>query len=872
MKTLRKNILREFKSSFPRFISITILLALGAFILIGLKVTGSNMRQTGNDYFEKHHMADAQVTSPIGFTKDDKDYIRHMKHVNNVEFSIYKDALISNSDTAIRLNENTSNISKFKTEKGRLPKKSNEIALSEQETSHYHIGDTIHLKNNNGSKNISGLKYSKYKVVGFVSSSDYMEKHNLGVTRAGKGQIDTFGVLTKKGFSTNTSNIAKLTYNNLKGNAYSDEFKNQLNKNVNKNEAGLKTWSDKQITDLKASKEKTLQTSKRQLQQQKEALKENEDILKQTGQYKDKKQDINKAEDKLKSKEQDIKQLDNVHYSIQSRSDYNQGYSQFGESAKRVDVLSNTFPIIFFAVAILVTFITMSRMAEEKRMNMGLMRALGYSKFDTMKIFLIYGASAAIIGTALGSFFGTWLLPKRIYQAYAANLVVPPIMTPPHWLWIIISLILALLCTVLPSMFIAWKSLKEKPKYLLLPKPPKAGSKILLERIPFIWKHMSFNKKVTARNLFRYKGRMLMTIFGVFGCTALLITGFGMRDSLNGIIHNQYKNIIHFDVISVYNPNASQADKNAYERKIKQIKDIKDVGDMYYESVTTKPKNVVENQQITMMVPKRTNDFNQFMTLKDAQTNKKIKLNGNGVVITEKLAQLGKYKVGDMITIKDNKSVKHRVKIEGITQMYAGHYMIMNPSYYAQTFNKKVNYNAKIINLSDRSASNINTVSKTLNSQDIAQTAIQSNQAKATISTILDGLDNIVLIIVIASSALSFVVLFTLTNINISERTRELATLRVLGFYKRETLMYIYRETIILTIIGILAGFIGGYYLHHFIMSTLPPNNAIADMTLYWTNFTLSTILTLIFAFIVMLFMARKISKTDMLSALNSAD
>ncbi|MGZ9412660.1 ABC transporter permease [Staphylococcus epidermidis] len=204
--------------------------------------------------------------------------------------------------------------------------------------------------------------------------------------------------------------------------------------------------------------------------------------------------------------------------------------------------------------------------------------------------------------------------------------------------------------------------------------------------------------------------------------------------------------------------------------------------------------------------------------------------------------------------------------------MYAGHHMIMNPTYYEKVFDNKVNYNAKIINLSDRSASNVNTVSKELNSQDAAQTAIQSNQAKTTINTILDGLDNIVLIIVVASSELSFVVLFTLTNINVSELTRELATLRVLGFYKKETVMYIYRETILLTIVGILVGFIGGYYLHHFIMSTLPPNNAMADMTLYWTNFGLSTVLTLIFAFIVMLIMARKTSKTDMLSALKSVE
>ncbi|MEX2955266.1 FtsX-like permease family protein [Staphylococcus pasteuri] len=872
MNKLNKTILREFKSSFPRFISITILLALGAFILIGLKVTGDDMRLTGDQYFKDHHMAHAQVTSPIGFSKDDKQHINNMDHVAKTEYSISKDARIANSNKAIRLNENTSKLSTYKVKKGRLPKASNEIALNAQDTSKYKIGQTIDFTNNKGKKDISGLKHHQYKVVGFVTSSDYMQKQNLGVTNVGKGQIDTFGVLAKSGFNTSKPNVAKLTYNNAHGNSYSDRFEKQINSNASNNADDLEKWSDKQRSDMKDDKQAELNKAKKELDKQKDSVNENKTMLQQTGKLKDAQQDIAKSETQLKNKENDIKKLDDINYEIQPRSDYNQGYSQFGESAKRIDILSNTFPIIFFAVAILVTFITMSRMAEEKRMNMGVMRALGYTKFDAMKLFLIYGTSAAVIGTSLGSFFGTWYLPEKIYQAYAANLIVPEIQTPTHWLWIGISLLVALLCTVVSSVYIAWKALKEQPKYLLLPKPPKAGSKILLERLPFIWNKLSFNHKVTARNLFRYKGRMFMTILGVFGCTALLITGFGMRDSLNGIIHNQYQNIIHYDIISVYNTHASQQDKDKYNDKINDLDSVKQKDDVYYQSVTTKPKNVIDNQQISMIVPKNSDNFKDYMTLRDADSDKKIKLSNNGVVISEKLAKLGHYKKGDTLTIKDDTNAKHKVKIDGIAQMYAGHYMVMNKQYYEKAFDKDIDYNAKILNLKDRSASNINKVSSELNEQDASQTAVQSNQAKTAINTILDGLDNIVLIIVVASSALSFVVLFTLTNINVSERTRELATLRVLGFYKKETVMYIYRETILLTIIGILTGFIGGTYLHHFIMDTLPPNNAMADLTLYWTNFTFSTLLTLVFAFIVMLIMARKISRIDMLNALNSAD
>ena len=938
MKMLRKTILHEFKSSLPRFISIAILLALGAFVLIGLKVTGSDMRQTGNDYFKEHKMADAQVTSPVGFNKDDKDYINHMKHVKKTEYSVYKDAVVSNSKKTMRLNEKTSKLSIFKAEEGRLPKKDNEIALSSQDKGKYKIGQYINLENSKGKKEIDGLKNHKYKIVGFVTSSDFMQKHDLGMTNVGKGQIDTFAVLDKSGFSDTTPNVAKIAYDNLKGASYSDKFEKQLQKDVDQNIPGLTKWADKRDSEIKDDKKAQIKDGREKLEKQKSSVDSKEQSLKQSKEQldgnkaqldqakqqvadakkqvdqlpagaqkdqmaqqqqaqqkqvdeqakefkskqdewqknsddlKDAKEKIASKESELDSQEQKIQSMGNLEYQLQSRSDYNQGYNQFGESAKRIDVLSNTFPIIFFAVAILVTFTTMSRMAEEKRTTMGVLRALGYTKFDAMRLFLIYGTSAALLGTALGSFFGTGLLPRRIYQAYAANLAVPPIQTPPSWLWIIISLVFALLCTVVPAVYIAWQSLKENPKYLLIAKPPKAGSKVLLERVPFIWNRLSFNYKVTVRNLFRYKARMFMTIFGILGCTALLITGFGMKDSLNGIIDNQYKKIIHYDIIGVYNPDASQKEKDDYDKAVNDIDGVKKKDNVYFESVTAKPKGVIDNQQITMMVPEHKDTFNDFVTLRNIDNGHKMKLKDDGVAITQKLAKLGHYKVGDHMNIQDKAGRKHKVRIAQITQMYAGHDVIMDSSYYQKAFDKKVKYNGKIINLKDRSDKNINKVSRDLNSQDAAMTAVQSNQSKTAINTILDGLDNIVLIIVLASSALSFVVLFTLTNINVSERTRELATLRVLGFYKRETVMYIYRETIILTIIGILVGFLGGYYLHQFIMSTLPPNNAMADMTLYWTNFAISTGLTLLFSFIVMLIMARKISKIDMLGALNSVD
>lgn len=890
------------------------------------------MRTTGNQYFSQHQMADAQVTSAVGFNQKDRNYIDQMDHVKQSEFSIYQDALMSDSHKTIRLNEKTSKLSVYKAVQGRLPQKTNEIALSKYEKGNYKVGQHIKLTGNDGKKQAAGLKHSSYKIVGFVTSSDYLQKNDLGVSNKGKGQIDTFGVLAKSGFSNQTPNVAKISYDNLQGKSYSKQFEKQLNKNVDQASPGMAKRADQRQAEIKQSKREQLKSAQTALDKQKEKVQEKKSQLTQTKvqleqnqaklqqaqdqltdskaqlaqlpagaqkdvlsqqqiaaqeaqlrarqqQWQQNSQDLQDAQKristsnkKLAEQNKKIDQLSGLTYQLQARNDYNQGYNRFGEAAERIDVLSNTFPLIFFAVAILVTLTTVSRMAEEKRTDIGAMRALGYTKFDTMKLFLTYGTSTAVLGTAIGAYFGTWLLPDRIYDAYAANLAVPSLQTPPSWLWIGISLLFALLCTVAPSVYVAWKSLQEQPADLLVDKPPKSGSKVLLEKVPFVWKRLSFNQKVTIRNLFRYKSRMFMTIIGIFGCTALLITGFGMRDSINGIIDNQYQKITHYDVIGLYNPSTSQQQKGDYQKQIDNIDSVKKQDSVYYEAVTAKPKGLTNNQQVSMIIPQHQKGFSDFITLRNPDSHKKLKLKNNGAVITQKLAKLGNYHVGDHISLKDSAGRTHRVKISGITEMYAGHNVVLNSKYYQKIFGKKIEYNAKILNLKDRSSKNIDRVSRQLNKQDAAVTAVQSNQAKMAINTILDGLNSIVLIIVLASSALSFVVLFTLTNINVSERIRELATLRVLGFYQRETVMYVYRETSILTVLGILVGFGGGYYLHHFIMETLPPNNAMADMTLHWSNLGLSTGLTLLFSLIVMVVMARKISKIDMLSALNSAD
>lgn len=850
MKTLNKNIFREFKFSIARFVSITTLLSLGVFILIGLKVTGNDMRSTASHYYESHKMADAVVKSNADISVSNQKKLKNLDHVKTIEFTKSLDGLIAGSNTSIRVQAKTSQLSTYQVTSGKLPKRSNEIALSKTEHGKYKIGDYISLKNKSN-KNISGFKNSKYKIVGFVTSSDYLLKQNLGTTSVGTGQIDTYAVVSKSAFTSDTPTTALINYDNLKGSSYSDRYEKQVEQNVANSESKIQKLVENR-------KQKIIDKSYTKIDTQLPILQK---------MYGDKATlIITKEKTRVSTKTNALK------YQIQSRNDYNAGYNQFGEDAKRIDVLSNTFPIIFFAVAILVVLLTMSRMGEEKRIELGTLRALGYTKYDTMKVFLSYGLLASIIGTSIGAWFGTTFLPKKIFAAYAANFVIPNFQTPVSWKWIIISLVITIICTVLPAVYVAGSSLKEKPATLMLPKPPKTGSKILLERIPFIWEKLSFNYKVTLRNLFRYKFKSCMTIIGVMGCTALLITGFGIKDSLNNIVTTQYKDIIHYDLIGMYNPTDTTKNIDAYKNRISGIKRINSKTTIYYENVTSKTSAMNNNQQISLIVQKDKNQFSKYVTLRDPNTHNKIRLSSDGVVITQKLAKIMHVSVGDKITIKTSTGQKHRLRISAITEMYAGHNIYMNANYYQKIFNESLTYNSIMMKLNNRSGKNIDNISRQLTKQHASVTVVQSDDAKETINNILNGLNNLVLIIIVAASLLAFVVLFTLTNINVSERIRELSTIKVLGFYPMEVVMYIYRETFILTLLGIIFGFAGGSWLHNYIMQTLPPETAMADMTLFWTNFTLSGIMTVAFSIIVMIFMARKISKVDMLGALKSVD
>ncbi|GFO79140.1 ABC transporter permease [Lactococcus lactis] len=933
MKTINKIIIREFKVSLGRFLSVSALLTLGVFVLIGLNVTGPNMRKTAQKEYELSNLADARISSTIPISENTQSYLTNLKEIKKIEFSFTTDTLLENTSKPLRVESLPDTLSKIKITEGRQPHNKSEIILSDNLKNDFKLNEKIKVQSPKSSQSLE-IKNSELKVVGFATSSEYLKKDKIGQTGAGNGVLDGYSYVVKDAFKDNRPNFARIDLKNLKGRAYSEEYEKKssdivasLQKNLNKQNSSRIEESRKEIDDqiktandqintgknnLNIAQEQVnnglnqinaakieLQNSQNELNQNiekaeslqqantLEILKQKQLILNDQNQeilskerklseenelVEQNKLKIQKLEDKVNQAQESKNNLSNISLLIANRNDYNDGYNNYGEDTERIDALGKTFPILFFLIAILVSFTTMRRMVEEKRIEMGTLRALGYSKSHVMREFLLYSTSAALVGTVIGSILGLIALPQIIFKAYSANFTFEKLTLDLHPWYILLGLLISLFSTVLASWLAARKELKELPALLMIPKPPKDGSRILLERITPIWKRMSFSHKVTARNLLRYKSRMFMTIIGVAGATALMITGFGIRESLNSIVEKQFGSITKYDVIAVYNTRDTKKNVTEVKNKVKNNKDIAKYTDVYFYSVYSKQNGDSVRQNISLIVPSDASSFDKYTSLRDYQTDQQLNLNSTGAVISEKLSKVENVKPGDNLTILDSFGKSHNIKVSAITKMYAGHYIYMNQSYYKSVYGEIEPNNSYLISLKDSSNKSVNKFSIDFNSLDSSISTIQSEEVKSTIKNILNNLNNLILVVVVAASLLSMVVLYTLININVSERIRELSTLKVLGFYPKEVLMYIYREANILTGFGILFGLGIGYIFHGYVMSVLPPASSMVAPGLSWINIFTSIFLTIIFSLVIMMIMNRKIQKVDMLEALKSVD
>ncbi|HFI2463763.1 TPA: FtsX-like permease family protein [Streptococcus suis] len=569
-----------------------------------------------------------------------------------------------------------------------------------------------------------------------------------------------------------------------------------------------------------------LESSNQLLRQEELRLEEADKELSQAqSQFSEKKatadQEISQAQTEIAQAKSDLSKLEKAPYQVYTRSSLpgGDGYTTYSNATRSIAAVGNVFPVVLYLVAALVTFTTMARFVDEERTQSGLLKALGYTNRQIMAKFILYGLAAGLVGTIVGIIAGNLLLSPLISDIITQTTVIGPAKRHFYPLWTGLALLLSLASSVLPAYLVDRRELTEKPAQLLLPKPPVTGSSIWLEKWPAIWSRLSFTHKVTARNIFRYKLRMLMTIFGVAGTVALLFGGLGIRSSISGVVQRQFGELIHYDMLVVENSRATEEelDKLTHFLQSDQVRQSLPVA---FEQLhqTVEENGQRKNLSISLYISDR-RDFGNQVSL-ESSTGQPIKLSDRGIVLTEKLAQIYGVSVGEKLSLTlEDKEVS--VRVEAVADMYAGHFIYMTDNYYEQVTGKQKTANAYLVQLKDSQLGHIQTLASQLLAMPAVRSLVQNTSLIDMLTTIAGSLQTIMTILVILSILLGLVILYNLTIINMSERIRELSTIKVLGFHNKEVTMYIYRETIALSLIGMLVGLVGGIYLHKLLLAMI---------------------------------------------------
>lgn len=578
--------------------------------------------------------------------------------------------------------------------------------------------------------------------------------------------------------------------------------------------------------------------------------------------------DLNEANKLLTS-------LSTAEWMIQDRDDQ-PGYSGYEQTADRMNAFAKVFPIFFFLVAALVCLTTMARMVEEERTQLGTLKALGYSDFSIVSKYLIYSLAASLIGSIIGLLLGFYIFPKAILAAYRIMYDLPACVIRFKWEYAIVGTIISLFSTSFAALFACYKELKSNPAKLMRPKAPKAGKRIFLERIKFIWTRLNFTSKVTARNLFRNKRKFITTLVGIAGCTALLLTGFGLGDSIRAIMDNQFgeNGICKYDVQIVLNSEylLSENAKPEIMQTIQSNSEIDSAMMTHMEVTTGFSERTDEKVEVNLLVPDNANSLSQFVKLKNRKTGKRVSLGNDGAIITEKLAQQTNTDVGDNITVTVN-GKNYDVPVSGIVENYTFHYVYMSRDLYEKIFSNEPTFNYVTAILSDNvDAAQKDKLAVELMKQGEIDAVAYTTQIIETFSTIIKSLNLVVAIFIIAAGALAFVVLYNLSNINLNERTREIATIKVLGFRDGESSQYILRENMILTILGVIIGLILGVFLHQYVVSVAEIDIVMFGRTIKPLSYVFAVLLSFVFSILVNLIMHKKLNKVDLVGSLKAVE
>lgn len=1149
-RMLWRDIKRTVGKSRGRFVSIVLLMALGAFALVGLNVAGPDMRITGRHYFDTYNAADLTIIGGLGIDESDEAVIERASGISDVEYGYMKDVTVAGTHNAVRVSSLPERISQYEVVEGRLPEEADEVAISTTIADEHPVGSTIVFAEEEDVSGDYALVRHDFTVVGVVNSSEIVSNLNMGQSQAGTGDLAGFAVVTDDAFDVDYHMVARLRFDDTEGlDPYGQEYLDRVAAHKEELEellegrgahrlAAVQGQFDEQIADGQAqvddaraqlddaaaeladasaqladarelivsyegeladaaaqladgraaldatwgqlasakvqlddgrsqlaASERQLAAAARQLEsgrqelaakqqvydegvaeadaaqreidaarakleegkgqyeqgiaQLEEAVRKTEEaggdatelkvqldnlnraydafmtvdadpdttgkdggytactalldasqaelddkrgelaaaaeqleaasaelsqkqqeydagyaayqrgvaslneslgayrdglsawkagaeeLAEKAGDYKaaaaqieeartelarneaayedglaryneelpGAEQEITDAEQELADAREARDSIDSPLYTVYNRREIpgSEGYTVYATISEIVDAIARIFPYFLYFVAALVTFTTMTRMVDEERINAGTLKALGYDDRDVIKKFSFYGAVAGLTGTVIGVLAGHTLLPLIVWAAYAHAYTMPPIELHVYPGVTLLAFAFCFIVAVLPAIIVAKREVREKPAALLLPKPPAAGSKILLERVGPVWRRLSFTQKVTARNLFRYKSRALMTIVGVAGAAALLFTGFSVQHSVGGIGDRQFGELIDYDLIVAEGTHVSDEEQAAIS-EVLASDEVSSYAPIRYESVSKEAGDKGDTQSITLLVAQDGMDLSDYIDLRNRVTGEPLSLPSDGAVISERLADLTGVEVGDTLTFKDADGVDREVRVSGICEMYVMHFMFMSESCYEQVFGQVFDSNAYVAKLADGSLSNTQTMAARFMGLDGVAGVVQNTMYINQVNTIVRSLNMIMGVLIVVAAMLAVVIVYNLVTINVSERIRELSTIKVLGFYEREVTMYIYRETILLSLIGVPVGWGAGRILQLYIIRAVPPEELMFNPACGALAFTMPVLVVAAVVIVMYFVVNRKLRNVDMLEALKSVD
>lgn len=829
-----KNLLREIKRTFTKFLSIFAICALGVAFFAGIRATSPDMKEAGDRLYNTYNLSDISVISTSGLTADNIRDLESIEGIQAVRASLFVDAMARGTGEKEKNLRLYSMPIKLKSEyvplidlipdygidtspeyemngveivSGRMPLNDTETALDYtlEGSLVKQLGDEITLTTSGGTVTL--------RVVGFIRSPMYISMFERGTSSIGNGTSDGFAYASGNAISSLGTKLPVMSLLNT--------YYTRADIVISGKE-GLSAYSDEY-----------------------EAL-------------------VNEVTDRI----EDYASTQSGTWYIQDRSG-NPGYSDYSENTDRIAAVGDVFPLIFFIVAALVCLTTMTRMVEEQRIEMGTMKALGYGGWQIAMKYAAYAMSACISGGVVGAIIGFKLFPYVIMKGYSIMYYLGKLETPYRADIAFMAIAAMAVCTAAATFSACYASLKEVPATLMRPKAPKAGRRVLLEKIPFIWKKLSFTSKVTVRNLFRYKKRFFMSVIGIAGSGALLVTAFGLNDSIFGIIEKQFGDIWQMDVQAYVYEAMPLADMQELLGKNPANDDFDSV--MFCLDSQMECKNGGRSQSgVHLLGVESAESMGGRVSLHNGGTP--VTLDDSGVVVTAKLAETLSIKAGDEINMRTG-GEDHLMRVIGVADNYVYHYVYITAAYYETVFGKAMQYNGFMGNLKD---------GLTDETMDAMSTQLLSDSRMYTVRTIgsiydsvwdsLSILNYVVLVLILGSGMLTFVVMLNLTNINIGERMRELATLRVLGFYDKEMYAYIFRENNALSVIGAFVGLLFGKIMHLFVIRTCEVDMVMFVRSAKPLSYVYAFALTIAFSLIVNLLMRPKVRAIDMVESLKSAE